>query len=281
MPRRRRLHALALSSLAIAGGVAGMGGCPGNPTPPAYTPYTGFSLQFQQLLDGLGCGTGPGQVYKYSAIVSPTVEGGTDAQSMSYSDVWDCYADGILENVPVMSGDDTFFIRVYAYSYAGALAAEQAQQDGAGGTSAEAGTVDPSFWCAGGLGPNGGTCPFETATYALALGKYAQWTATCTATETEGAPVTPICTALVAVGGSTGQDASLDAQPDVSAEALADSSGDSSDASVEGAAPEGGGEGAADATQAIVDAMDGMPDGGADGTDDASSLDAPPDGTTD
>jgi hypothetical protein len=226
--RRPRYLALACLALASAGAVAG---CPDATAPATYTPLTGVTLNIADVPGSPQCGTGPGEVYKYTAVVWYAAGDGGPLGAPIYSTVWDCFVSGIFDNLPAADGgNDAFYLKVYGYSYAGAQAALAEQ-------SAEAGDGDggdfAGLWCSGGLGPNGEPCPLQDPSTAAALGDLAQWSTACLATETEGAPVTAICApfALLApvvvadAGTAEGGDAASEAEanaPDVAGDAPTD-----------------------------------------------------------
>jgi hypothetical protein len=234
--RIRRPLALILASLAVAGGGVGtVVACQQSASPAAYVPFTGVTLQLSAVLGQLQCGTAANEVYKYTAVVWYAGRDGGPLGAPIASDVWDCFTEGVLENLPSNTdgGGDSFFLRVFAYSYAGTLAATIGE-GGQGVQGTGDGAVSASVWCPGGLGPNGEPCPLQDASFADALGGAAQWSTTCEATETEGAPVTAICgpLALVAPAEALGtSDAASDAPSDAPAEAASAASDATGEAS--------------------------------------------------
>ncbi len=250
----RRLLMFAVACLAVAAGVGVVVGCPGTAAPAPYTPYTGVTLDLASALGGLRCGTGPGQLFKYSAVVwhaSPDggppaslISGGSEGGDASSnaeatpiaSDVWDCFADGIFENLPATAaGDDSFYVEVFGYSTATTLP----------GAFTEAGAPS-AVWCPGGLGPGGQACPFQVPSFAVEAGAQAQWRTTCLATEAESEPVTASCAPLApftpdgAVDapttpvGSAGADAQAEAEAEAPFEAGTDAGADATvDATVD------------------------------------------------
>ncbi len=232
MHRVRRLVGLGLAGLAGLPFALLLGteaGCPGTVTPPTYTPVTGVTIHARSLLGGLSCGTGPGDVYEYEAVVFASVDG----QSVGplYSNVWDCFSDGVFDNLPPDAGadagsTDSFFFKIYAFSYEGAIAAGAAAAQPSG--DGDAGLIPLA--CPGGFGPNGTPCPFLDPSRAVSIGSSAQWTATCTADETSGVPVTAVCTPLAPVvrasfdaaasaDASSRSDSARDAAPDAASDA--------------------------------------------------------------
>jgi hypothetical protein len=219
----------AMACLAVAAGVGVVVGCPGTTAPAPYTPYTGVTLDLASALGGLRCGTGPGQLFKYSAVVwhaspdgGPPPFSSSDAGDASpnaaaipiASDVWDCFADGIFENLPATAaGDDSFYVEVFGYSTSTTLP----------GAFTEAGAPG-AVWCPGGLGPGGQACQFQVPSFAVAAGAQAQWRTTCLATEAESEPVTASCAPLAPFMPDGAVDApaalgSADAQAEAEAEA--------------------------------------------------------------
>lgn len=212
MPRARSLW-LASACVALTVGGAAVAGCPGSSTPATYTPYTGLTLYTDALLGGLQCGTAPGDVYKYTAIVwRAGLDGGPPAGFSDAGDagdggagaplasgVWDCFTDAVLENLPATATNGvTFFVQVFGYTFASTLGPD-------GGNAVDL--------CPGGLGPNGASCPLQDPSVAEALAPLAQWATTCMATETEGAPVTAVCTPFQPIhpGTESGADSSAEA----------------------------------------------------------------------
>jgi hypothetical protein len=232
--RSRRLLALTLAGSLVAGGVMGVAGCPSTTTPATYVPQTGITISSLDLLGGLQCGMGPDQVYKYTAVVWRAVDAGPTGSPI-FSNVWDCFTNGIFQNLPAdPRGSTSFYIRVFGYSYEGTLTAEAID----GGPGAGYGVA---LWCPGGLGPNGSPCPLQQdAALAETLGSAAQWTTSCLASETEGAPVTAICQPFedLRPDGSTSADGPAEGALEASLDASADGSAEAStEASVDATAP--------------------------------------------
>jgi hypothetical protein len=66
----------------------------------------GITIPASTLTTGFGCGTGPGQVYKYAAVI---VDPPTGA-------VYDCYASAAFQNLPTQAdGGDNYTIDVFLY----------------------------------------------------------------------------------------------------------------------------------------------------------------------
>ncbi|MGH7440364.1 MAG: hypothetical protein ACRENE_32115 [Polyangiaceae bacterium] len=334
---RPRLAALSLlgglAGVAVAGG--GLTACPGTATVTIVAPVEGVTLHLADVLGSLRCGTGPGDVYKYTVVVwaanpddaatpgdageageasspesSTSDEGGSgdagdagDAGAAGsagdtggvavpwvptsdplFSNVFDCFSDAVLDNLVVDGGSMQFFLRVYGYSYEGALLAATGSADG---DVSQLG----AFWCQGGLGANGASCQFQDAGTAYSLGAKAQWATTCSATEPAGAPITAVCGPLEPVAPAS-SDAAAEAGPDAAGDAT--QGPDASDEAGEASSPESSpsdsssSDASSDsasgdsATQDVGDAgvSDAAgPDSGADtGASDSSAQDASTDG---
>ncbi|MGH7298501.1 MAG: hypothetical protein ACRELB_26410 [Polyangiaceae bacterium] len=168
-------------ALAVAGGLA-LAGCPGAATTTTYTPITGVVIKSSDLVVGRGCGTGPGQLYRYAAVLS-YIDDGTVQNVPFTSGVFDCYADGIFSNLPAdSSGSTSFSIFIAAFDQA----AFPAALDCVAGTD-EAGTPIP--------------CPGDDPATVLASAGTPTWTTSCTATQQYGVPVLAACAPLEETGG--------------------------------------------------------------------------------
>jgi hypothetical protein len=176
--RRKPLLAFSSVILASAGAVA-LAGCPGTATTTTYTPITGLVIQSSALVAGYGCGTGPGQVYRYAAILYYVDDdSGARHGSAFTSGVFDCYADAIFSNLPADdAGSTRFSIDVLAYDQA-AFPAALACGDGA----TEAGTPLP--------------CPGDDPGTVLSVQGTPTWTTTCKATQESGVPTLADCEPL-------------------------------------------------------------------------------------
>ena len=110
-----------LSSLAVPFAVAAacaLAGCPGTATTTTYTPITGILIRSSSLVTGYGCGTGPGQVYKYAALLKYAEDGGASGPVV-YSGVFDCYSDGLFSNLPADdAGSLSFDVTIVAWNAA-------------------------------------------------------------------------------------------------------------------------------------------------------------------
>jgi hypothetical protein len=73
---------------------------------------TGVVIRTTQLLEGTGCGTRPGQVYKYLAVA--VHKGQTDAVAAG---VYDCFADAAFVNLPADPTTGTYDFEIYVYAF--------------------------------------------------------------------------------------------------------------------------------------------------------------------
>jgi hypothetical protein len=170
---------LALPSAALF--VAFVAGCNQQSTPTGYTPITGIEILAPSLLDELQCGTGANDVYRYVAVVWDAVDGGRVGEPL-VSNVFDCFAIGLFENLPSLDGgSQQFFLQIFAYDRE---------------------SLPPSLTCPGGLSPSGGACGAEDAGSVATGPADAQWTTTCTATQQQGIPVLAVCQPLMPVQGA-------------------------------------------------------------------------------
>jgi hypothetical protein len=201
---------------------AGLLGCPTSTSSTlVFTPITGIQIDSAQLVAGFGCGTGPGQVFQYAAVVSFAplgpdggVESDGDAGPLEVvtSGVFDCFANGILSNLPVSeAGSSAYTLQIFAFNEA---------------------SFPPQLACAPGPGgPQGVSCPGDDAGAVIPFEPRATFTATCTATQVPGVTVHAICTPLEPRGSvdagafedAPGEDGSSDSG---SAEASADGAAD-------------------------------------------------------
>jgi hypothetical protein len=171
-------RALSLGSLwgAVIAAASGTVACNSTSNAQSYTPITGIEIQPSSLLQGLECGTGPNDVYQYVAVVWDEVDGGPSAQPIA-SNVFDCFATGLFENLPTADGgSQQFFLRIFGYSQA---------------------SLPPDLTCPDGLSVSGGVCPAQDAS--LAATSKAPWVTTCNATQQQGIPVLAVCLPFQAV----------------------------------------------------------------------------------
>ena len=173
MFRLRSAALLAGAAVAFAAMAAGLAACPTTVTNTAYTPITGILIRSSSLVAGLGCGTAPGQVYRYAAVVK---QGDTPV----ISGVFDCFTDGLFENL-LTDGGGAFTVDIYAWDQGG---------------------FPPALNC----GYTDGGCPGDTPGTVLNLVggdpgsglPPAQWVTkpACTATPQQGITVLAVCPPL-------------------------------------------------------------------------------------
>ena len=226
----RRLLTLGLLAAAGTSALA----CTSSTTATTYTPITGIEIASAALVAGFGCGTGPGQVYRYAAVVSyknglgageagaPVTQSG-----VPLTNIFDCFADGVFENLPSSdAGSLTFSVAIFAYSsddYAKA------------GLPANVGCPPV---------PDGGTCTPSSQPVTPAQQRLATWTTLCTATQQAGTPVIAVCGPLVEnparsfVAADAAADATREGAADAAPEAAVDAAPDATiaapDASTDG-----------------------------------------------
>lgn len=220
----RRRAVVTLGSLggaaACAAAAVALAGCPNTAATSIYTPPTGIQIDSQTLVAGIGCGQGPGQVYRYAAVVGPPAPDGgfgTDGTPIT-SGVFDCFADGLFTNLPSPDGGSTDFgIDIYAFDRAA--------------FPAELGGCENL--------PLNVACPGDQASVVLRYSAKATWQTHCRVTQSQGVPQVADCPYLLAsppapgeggMGGDAGDaTTSSDAPADTSAEA-ADAPAESADA---------------------------------------------------
>ncbi len=218
MNRTQVAAALIATTLGVAA-TLGLAACPASPSTTLYTPITGLVINSESLLAGIGCGTGPGQVYKYAAVVR--LAGDASESGLPVSGVFDCFTNAQFANLATPDGNLTSYdIAIYAFneaSFPPALAAcDNLQSDAA---------------CAG-----------ENPSAVLEFAGMANWTTTCTATQVPGVSEVAVCNSLVPVGdASVGPDEGTDSAPegDASDAGEAGNPGDGGDAAGDGGTPEG------------------------------------------
>jgi hypothetical protein len=211
----RRRAIVTLGSL--AGGAAAcltvamvLAGCPNTATTTLYTPPTGIQIDSQMLVAGLGCGMGPGQVYRYAAVVGPPEkDGGLGTPGPAYATgVFDCFSDALFTNLPAPDGGAADFgIEIYAYDQA------SFPQELAG--------------CEYALASN--PCPGDDAAVVNRYKSLATWKTSCDATQYQGVPQYAVCGDLSpADAGAGGDGGAGDAMSggDASADSAADSAAD-------------------------------------------------------
>jgi hypothetical protein len=85
---------------------AGLGACSSDTTVTLVTPLTGITIPAATLTTGIGCGTGPGQIYKYVALLNDP----------AFGQVYDCFANAAFANLnPTVDGGGLYVVNVYLY----------------------------------------------------------------------------------------------------------------------------------------------------------------------
>ncbi|HEX8795313.1 MAG TPA: hypothetical protein VF765_30400 [Polyangiaceae bacterium] len=229
MNRRRALVALGSlgGAAACAALAAALVGCPNTAATSIYTPPTGIQIDSQQLVSGIGCGPGPGQVYQYAAVVTQITDAGAPFVT---SGVFDCFTSALFANLPSPDGGPTDYgIAIYAYNRA----------------------AFPSALAGCDYARLSDNCAGDDAAVVRRFESQATWTTSCTATEYQGVPQVAVCGALVPADAGAGGDGG--------------DAGDAGDAGEMGDATEAGDapaptEGGMDASDAgTAEASDGSP----------------------
>jgi hypothetical protein len=153
--------------------------CQSSSTPLPYIPITGIVVPSAKIVAGYGCGTGPGQVYKYAVVVSEVGPDGGPKSPISVG-VFDCFADGVIENLD--AGSMNYVLSIYAYNQAGY-------------PTCLVGVCDPpdASYAGGPCFPAQGADPAMVASVAGQFAAAAQWQTTCTASQQQGAPTSASC----------------------------------------------------------------------------------------
>jgi hypothetical protein len=178
-----------------------LAGCPNTATTNIYTPPTGIQIDSQSLVMGIGCGSGPGQVYRYAAVVTQVTDATTPFVT---SGVFDCFSDALFTNLPSPDGGSTdYAIDIYAYDFA---------------------AFPPELGGCENL-PLTAACPGEDASVVRRYESQATWKTTCTDTQSQGVPQVANCGELLPYDGGAG-----DGGGDAGDAADATSAGDARDA---------------------------------------------------
>lgn len=156
-------------------------------------PVAGITIRSQSLTEGYGCGTSPGQVYKYVAVVRQ-VAGGSSPGLIASWQIYDCFADGTFAYLCTYGADggvSDFDVSVYAYN---------ADTWGSVGSSIQNRLETDT---AQGLFPV--NCPADAGGIANPPSESAaNWTTTCTATQQEGIQVLANCNLPMTPAGGSG-----------------------------------------------------------------------------
>src|SRR5580700_6337378 len=157
-----------------------------------YTPITGVEISSQSLVLGHGCNDDPNDpnaVYRYSAVLSYVYQGGVPLgfPDQQYASVFECFANGYFENLPVYDGgNQAFAITIAAWNFAGFPAALNPCTSEPDGSSLSE------------------LCPAEQVSSVLDGGGVPpQWTTTCTAYLQPQLPAIAACGPLVPFSAGT------------------------------------------------------------------------------
>jgi hypothetical protein len=213
----------------------GLAACTDTPAVVGVTPITGVIIRSDSLVRGLGCGTAPGQVYRYVAAIASddnVPDGGTPTVYLT-ANVFDCFADGVFQTIPLPdTGDPSFTVAIAALD----KDAYDAQHP----------AIDPI--AAAGLVP----APADGIPASMIAAVMPTWTTTCRATQQQNVAVLAVCDALhspTIVADAATNDAAADAS-----DAGADAADGGHDATIDANA-DGAADGASDAaTEAASDA---------------------------
>ncbi len=163
------------------------------------TPITGIVVRASTLVAGYGCGTGPGQIYKYSVVVSAFDEAGA-TQVFIAGGTYDCFADATFVNLCSSgSGNYVYNVNVYAFTEAqwNSAASSPAIQD-----ALTAHATYCTFDAGRGTPPAASdqhVRPDEDGGIDDALLAVASFTTTCTATQEQSAEELAVCGPVVPV----------------------------------------------------------------------------------
>jgi hypothetical protein len=170
---------LAVAGASLAGGLvvaaaaAAVGACTSNPAASGFTPITGIIIRSDSLVAGKGCGTAPGQVYRYLAMVSYAPDDAGTSKAPIAGAVYDCFADGWFSNLQPdpTTGSVSYVVTIYAYDAPSYRAADLQCY------------VDQ-------------TCATQSPDACSAARLHTVYTTTCTATQQQGISVLADCRSL-------------------------------------------------------------------------------------
>jgi len=178
--------ALAATTAGLTAAVTALVHCDQSSSTLTYTPITGVEISSQSLVLGHGCNDDPNDpnaVYRYSAVLSYVYPGGVPLgfPDQQYASVFECFAPGYFENLPVSDGgNQSFALTIAAWNFAGFPAALNPC------------TSEPDGSAISDL------CPAEQVSAVLDGGGVApQWTTTCTAYLQPNLPAVANCGPLV------------------------------------------------------------------------------------
>jgi len=173
---------IAAACCAVGVGI-GLTGCPSSAPTLPYTPYTGINFVSETILAGAGCGTAPGQVFKYAVVIgdpsdagSPNLSSTVDGAPGAYASLVDCNTNGVFTIGTSPDGGPTVEAWIYAYDETDFEAAQAS-------VTSFASCAEP-------------TCPLSVADVQAIIGTYSTYTTTCTATPESGDNVVASCLPL-------------------------------------------------------------------------------------
>lgn len=199
MAFRARGIALGAGALALAAAIA----CSGTTANDTIIPITGITVRSETLTTGRGCGTAPGQVFKYVAVVTglsqlPAAGAVSDPRNVDEFDdtltaaEYDCFTDATFVQLPANRNSFLYRFDVYAY--------EQASYANAGTT-----IHDAVFGAENAFTQPGATHSRDVRKKLASTG--ANWTTTCSATQQQDVDVLAVCdpvqNGLAGIAGET------------------------------------------------------------------------------
>ncbi len=101
-------------AVCFAAGLAACSAATSTTTTTTFTPVTGVSVSADALIGARGCGSQPGQVYKYAAVIYGPSDGADASNVALGAGAYDCYADALFANL-ANSGVASFTVAIYAY----------------------------------------------------------------------------------------------------------------------------------------------------------------------
>ncbi|MDB5218099.1 MAG: hypothetical protein JWO86_6026 [Myxococcaceae bacterium] len=176
MSRARAAFVLtACSALALLASAAAPLACGSSATTAILAPITGITVRAEDVTVGLGCGPGNSQIFRYAVIVFGRNPANLTAfDTYLAGQIYDCFSDGLLVNLPASAGSTDYHLQVYAYSAASYQAATDAK--------IRAAVLNPA------------TLPATNPTFST----------TCTATEIPEVQSLAVCEPLVVGAGAVG-----------------------------------------------------------------------------
>jgi len=233
---RTRTTLALLAPLVGIAALVGLAACPSTATTLLYTPITGLIVDSASLVQGIGCGTAPNQVYKYAAVATLAGDASQNVSGLPVSGVFDCFTNGQLANLPTPDGGNfDFVVSIYAWNMQ---------------------SFPPSLGNCDDL-PSDAACPGEDAALVLHYAPTANWTTTCSTQQVQGVSGVAVCGPLVAtMDASVGPDEGTDAPETVDGGDASTQTGDSGSVLGDGG-DSGAIEGGASGEAGAIDGGDG------------------------